>query len=155
MTSNFLDPRLSARFWSKCTPEPNSGCWLWFGARSDQGYGVIRIDWELRYAHRLAYERLVGAIPHALDIDHRCRNRACCNPAHLEPVTRAVNLARSPLTAHARKSWTHCKRGHEFTEANTLTRPASQGRNGTRRMCRLCQAMRRDKFKASRTSDYE
>src|SRR3546814_8231358 len=29
-----------------------------------------------------------------LVIDHLCRNRACCNPAHMEAVTRAENLRR-------------------------------------------------------------
>jgi hypothetical protein len=37
-----------------------------------------------------------------LELDHLCRVRHCVNPAHLQPVTRAVNArrgARAKLTA--------------------------------------------------------
>lgn len=39
-------------------------------------------------------ERLFGPVPAPLEIDHLCRNPACCNPAHLEAVTRSVNALR-------------------------------------------------------------
>ena len=35
-----LTPALE-RFEAKYTPEPMSGCWLWFGAVSRHGYGLI------------------------------------------------------------------------------------------------------------------
>jgi hypothetical protein len=44
--------------------------------------------------HRDVYEQLVGPIPEGLVLDHLCRNRSCCNPAHLEPVTTAENVRR-------------------------------------------------------------
>jgi hypothetical protein len=44
MVVEFLDPRLPDRFWSKCMPEPNSGCWLWLGAVGSSGAVKYRID---------------------------------------------------------------------------------------------------------------
>jgi hypothetical protein len=43
------------------------------------------------------YERHIGPIPEGLQLDHLCRNRACINPAHLEPVTNLENLRRGEL----------------------------------------------------------
>jgi hypothetical protein len=142
---NWGDPRLPDRFWDKVAPCPVSGCWLWLGALSDNGYGVFaKTKREIRKAHRVAFEALVGAVPAGLDLDHRCRVRCCSNPAHLDPVTRAENLRRSPITAHSRKFATHCKRGHEFTPENT-------GGLGRARYCRACERMRYEtKYKAQR-----
>jgi hypothetical protein len=85
------------------------------------------------YAHRLAYQLLVGPIPEGLVIDHLCRNPPCQNPAHMECVTHRENTLRgaSPHAMNARK--THCKRGHEFTFQNTYV--DAKG-------CRSCLACR-------------
>lgn len=72
-------------------------CWLWTGALNRKGYGVIQRgdrDMGTALVHRVVWELLVGLVPLGLDLDHLCRVRACCNPDHLEPVTRAVNTAR-------------------------------------------------------------
>ena len=68
-------------------------CWIWqLGRRG--GYGEAKVDGRQVRAHRLYYERFVGTIPEGLQLDHLCRQRACVNPAHLEPVTGTENVRR-------------------------------------------------------------
>jgi hypothetical protein len=78
---------------SRYRVDPETGCWAW-KTSSAGGYGVIRVNDRTCKAHRVFYEALVGPIPDGLDIDHLCRNKACVNPDHLEPVTTAVNVQR-------------------------------------------------------------
>jgi len=72
-------------------------CWVWQRSLV-MGYGSLRIARKTYYAHRVYWERENGPIPEGLDLDHLCRVRACCNPAHTEPVTRAENLRRGCRT---------------------------------------------------------
>jgi hypothetical protein len=143
----FLDERLPPRFWEKCIPEPNSGCWLWIGATTDVGYG--HLWWldagRLLYAHRVAYEALVG--PLRLDhVDHLCRTPCCVNPAHLEDVTHRENLLRGDTFAAANVRKTMCPSGHPYNETNT------RHERGHRK-CRICDAARhREARRLARTA---
>lgn len=76
--------------------ETSEGCWVWKAARDKDGYGVFKLSQPRRQvkSHRYAYEQLKGPIPQGLGLDHLCRNRACCNPAHLEPASAATNQRR-------------------------------------------------------------
>lgn len=107
-----------------------AGCWLWTGATSN-GYGVIgrgpRGAGAMK-THRAAYELMVGPVPAGLDLDHLCRVRRCCNPEHLEPVTRQINLLRGVRKTQQ----THCARGHELTPENTR-------QTDRQRVCRTCE----------------
>lgn len=132
--SAFLDPRLPDRFWAKCTPEPNSGCWLWLAASNRDGYGVFSD----RLAHRISYAALSKEIGPGLELDHLCRVRSCVNPEHVEPVTHYENTMRGESLAARQARQTHCRRGHEFTEANTLLRLGLHDR----RIYRQCHACR-------------
>lgn len=124
------DPMI--RFWSRVTITP--GCWVWTGAKAS-GYGRAFIGGKLRPAHRVTFEMYVSPIPEGLDLDHLCRNRACVNPDHLEPVTRQTNLLRGETHAARHADKTHCEAGHEFTEENTYT----WAKNPTWRYCRACR----------------
>lgn len=72
-------------------------CWEWTGYVDRAGYGLVRFDGSTTTAHRAVYRMLVGPVPDGLELDHLCRNRACVNPDHVEPVTHAVNVARRRL----------------------------------------------------------
>jgi len=108
-------------------------CWIWTAGGS-KGYGEFLLTpGQQILVHVLMYRLMVGEVPAGLQLDHKCRNRRCVNPEHLEPVTSRVNTLRgiSPTAINARK--THCIRGHEFNAHNTVI-----GDNGRRRRCRTC-----------------
>jgi hypothetical protein len=101
-----MDGPLLRRFQAKV--DVTASCWLWTGARTTGGYGLLKVDGRPEYVHRLSYEHHVGPIPDGLQLDHLCRVRCCVNPAHLEPVTGTENIRRGePATR------THCPRGHD------------------------------------------
>lgn len=77
--------------------EPIEKCITWPGT-VDHGYGVVDARGKLRWAHRAAWIIANGRdIPGGMQIDHRCHNRACINPAHLELVTQSENIRRGAL----------------------------------------------------------
>lgn len=112
-----------------------AGCWEWTKARTAAGYGRCAD----KYTHRLMWEEVVGPIPEGLEIDHLCRNRACCNPDHLEPVTHAENMARAPYTAATiKRDATECSNGHPYTP-DTLRWAAAGKGMPRKRVCRICR----------------
>ncbi len=110
-------------------------CWEWQGKRNHAGYGVFKTYGKNTLIHVFAYKHWIGPIPDGLRLDHLCRNRACGNPAHVEPKTDRANILCGEGVAAINARKTHCAHGHEFNEANTLI-------SGGRRNCRVCLAIR-------------
>jgi len=96
---------LPLRFWQKVYALGN-GCWEWTAARfGAEEYGAFWFGGRTIQAYRLAYETLVGPVADGLECDYLCRNRACVNPLHIEPVTHRENTLRgnSPVAINARR----------------------------------------------------
>lgn len=133
-----------------------NGCWEWQRPLSE-GYGYLPFKSTRRNirAHRLSYEIFKGSIPKGLTVDHLCCNRKCCNPDHLEVVTRGENARRGKgleITHNKRRLRTHCKNGHEYTSENTRI-DNSKGRNA--RVCRICAKLKTRQYRASKVRNYK
>lgn len=117
--------------------EARGSCWQWIGRLDVGGYGVGWVHDETqkglsRKAHRLVWETLVGPIPTGLTLDHLCRNRACVNPMHLDPVSQRTNILRGEGLAARNALKVACPKGHPYDESNTRLE------YGGRRVCIEC-----------------
>lgn len=120
--------------------EKTESCWLWRRGHDGRGYGLVHIGGRDRKVHRVIYEAFFGEIPEGREIHHKCNNKGCANPAHLEPVTRSEHLKRTYDTKGRVES---CKRGHPYDETNTYVW------RGTR-CCRACNLYYTRKRRATR-----
>jgi hypothetical protein len=120
------------------------GCWGWTRGLNGQGYGMVRTEGRIkRRAHRVMWERYKGKISPGLVLHHKCQNRRCVNPDHLEMVTRTEHSALHRGNLIGRDGLlSHCCKGHEFTPENTYI-PA-----GRSRVCRQCAKERVKKYEA-------
>ena len=120
------------RFWPKV--DADGDCWVWTAGKTADGYGRFRADHGVRFlAHRWAYAALVGEVGPGLHLDHLCKNRACVNPDHLEPVSPMENARRSAVGWNSRTK-THCPQGHPYSVDNVYI---------TKRKPRACRTCRR------------
>lgn len=125
---------LAVRLFAKVRVAEN-GCWLFEPAVKVAWYGKVKTDWGAANVHVIVWNWLRGPVPDGLELDHLCRNKACCNPDHLEAVSHKENCrrGRGPEVARSRRfTQTHCKRGHEFNLVNTIYKKKQ-------RVCRICK----------------
>lgn len=130
------------RFWSKVDQSGGpDACWPWTRACGADGYGRFWFRGAALNAHRVAMILTLGEVPADRDVDHfRCKDRRCCNPAHLRLATELQNALEnneSPFARNARR--THCGKGHPFSGANVI-QGKGKGKNGKPTRMRICVA---------------
>src|SRR6266478_7383935 len=123
-----------------CLPirRPDLGpCWLWLGTiDSSQGYAIFSVKGKKCSAHTVSFRMAGRKVPKGKQLDHLCRNRACPNPDHLEPVTRKENILRGESFSAVNARKTHCKYGHPLSGDNLMRRRKTS--DGMERLCRIC-----------------
>lgn len=138
-----------ARFLDRLKSMPEEGCWEWGGGINLSGYGnttsMRPLFARMMAPHRMSYKLFVGDFPESLDIDHLCRNRKCCRPDHLEPVTVAENIRRAMAAGSTFGRQTGyridaCKRGHDLSAPKMLEKYRGRGVEYFR--CRACRYLR-------------
>lgn len=73
--------------------EPNTGCWLWSGAASSQGYPQVSVSGVRRVGTHVALEIFKGSyVPKGMMACHKCDTPSCVNPDHLFVGTHQDNM---------------------------------------------------------------
>ena len=116
-------------FWTRV--DKSGECWLWTGAKFRQGYGMLSIGGQTRYAHRVAYEITVGPIPAGFVVMHSCDRKLCVRPSHLSlgtPQENARDAAAHDLypTGDRHHARLHPERMARGARNGMLTHPESR-----------------------------
>lgn len=83
-----------------------SECWSWAGCHDEKGYARVRLENKngaTARVHRVLYELMHGSSPRV--VHHRCENKSCVNPNHLEAVTTVGHAKRHRKCQHSRSAY--------------------------------------------------
>lgn len=99
--------------------EVRNGCFEITSHKLDSnGYAETMIRGRTTKIHRHVYEQCFGKIPAGLVIRHKCDNRACINPEHLEVGTHRENIG--DMISRNRQAKGSRKPFSKLTEADVI-----------------------------------
>jgi len=89
------------RYWNKWFPEPNTGCYIWFGHTTGTRSNRPSVFWggKKRYVARVVCEEVYGSPFDGAEAAHKTvcsAGDACVNPDHLYWATRSQNEMDKP-----------------------------------------------------------
>ncbi len=61
-------------------------CWSFAGAHNKYGRPHAKVNGETIDVYKLVFEKNFGTVPAGYEIHHKCENKSCVNPNHLEVV---------------------------------------------------------------------
>jgi uncharacterized protein (DUF433 family) len=79
------------RFWNRIDIKSINECWEWKAYIKKDGYGTIGIGKKDYASHRISYYLTYNKDPNGMYVMHKCNNKKCCNPFHLELGTCSTN----------------------------------------------------------------
>lgn len=125
--------KTSKKFFNRVSILDN-GCWTFLSVNNPMKYCVFQAGSEKisLLGHRVSWLLSGLKFKEGLVLDHKCRNRSCLNPFHLQQVTLKENTLLGNGGGALNKRKTHCVRGHSFSGDNVRFVP------GRRRVCREC-----------------
>ena len=84
------------RLWEKV--DKSGDCWIWMAGKSKLGYGRLKVDGKVQYAHRVSWFLTHGYYPEKpYQVNHKCNNRGCVRPSHLYEGTPKQNTHDSDI----------------------------------------------------------
>lgn len=111
---------VSKRFWDKVHKIVDlDACWPWIAANTVRGYGCFWYHGKYVSSHRFAYALANHRqIEELKVIRHKCDNKICCNPKHLEEGSQVDNMR--DFYERQFHNWGETSSGAKLTEAQVI-----------------------------------
>jgi hypothetical protein len=127
-------------------------CWNYTGSPNSK-YPAIQFKLITKSAHKWSYEIWNGPVPDKFHVHHKCENKRCVNPDHLEAISAkkhrkekheklfvASIKAMNKASAASKRAITHCPQGHKYDKENTYW-------HNNKRYCKKCVRVNKKKYR--------